>query len=111
MCHFCRRQNFYHKEFFMGVFGDLLEGFLEEILGGDEYESPGDFIDRYSDSRSAAGAVFSLDHPVFSGNCTVTVVIIDQDGDRIDSHQWDHAYDSKIKEIFRGKKEVFYAFD
>jgi hypothetical protein len=91
----------------MGFF-ELAGAFLDGFFSADE--SLGDFIERYSDLRSAVGAALFLEHTAFSSECSVTVVIVDPNGNTIDSKNWTYPYNKDIKQIFGGKKQTFYSF-
>jgi hypothetical protein len=70
----------------MGFF-EAAGAFLDELFGSDEI-TVGDWVNRYSDSRNAAGVYLFLKHRNFSDVCKIMGLIVDHNGNDIDRHEW-----------------------
>jgi hypothetical protein len=92
------------------IFGAFAGGFLRGAFGGGM--SVSEWIDQYADSRDASGVGLFLNHAPFGKECSITAVVVDHDGDEIDSNTWTEVpYDRDVKALFEGKKEQYYTFE
>ncbi|MDR3171944.1 MAG: hypothetical protein LBU17_10015 [Treponema sp.] len=91
----------------MGFF-ELAGAFLDGFFGSEE--SITDWIDRFTDSRSATGVALFCKHHKFANDCVITAVIVGNDGSEIASNSWQLPWGREVKEFMGGKKEQFYTF-